>query len=80
MLKIATATEVGAQAAEVSVLLSFVPFQVLKWMKQHSREIISMSETFFEMSAETVALPVIRNTYLRAHTAGRSNRENVTAL
>jgi hypothetical protein len=38
------------------------------------------SYSFFELSAETVALPVIPNTYSRAHKAARSNRENATAL
>ena len=32
------------------------------------------------LSAETIALPVIPNTYPRAHTAARSSRESVAAL
>jgi hypothetical protein len=34
------APEEEAQAAAVSGFLSFVPFQILKWTRQHSREII----------------------------------------
>jgi hypothetical protein len=36
--------------------------------------------SFFELSAETIALPVIPNTYPRAYKAARSNRESVAAL
>ncbi|MEY2603974.1 MAG: hypothetical protein QOH31_1763 [Verrucomicrobiota bacterium] len=36
------APEEEAQAVVVSVFLSFVPFQILKWTRQHSREIISI--------------------------------------
>jgi hypothetical protein len=36
--------------------------------------------SFFVLSAETVGLPVIPNTYPRAHKAARSNRESVAAL
>jgi hypothetical protein len=35
---------------------------------------------FFELSPETVALPVIPNTYPRANKAARSNRESIAAL
>ena len=35
---------------------------------------------FLQLSVETIALPVIRNTYPRAHKAARSNRESVAAL
>jgi len=35
---------------------------------------------FFEVSAETVALPAIRNTYPRANKAARSNRESVASF
>jgi hypothetical protein len=31
-----------AQVAAVSGFLSFVPFQILKWTRQHSREVISI--------------------------------------
>jgi hypothetical protein len=36
--------------------------------------------SFLELSAETVAQPVIPNTYPREHTAARSNKEGVAAL
>ena len=38
------APEEEAQAAAVSGFLSFVPFQILKWRRQHRREIIRLSQ------------------------------------
>jgi hypothetical protein len=46
----------------------------------HKRLMIYERLAFFELSAETVALSVIQNTYLRAYKAARSNRESVAAL
>jgi hypothetical protein len=40
----------------------------------------SFALSFFELSVETVAPPVIPNMYLHAHKGARSNRESVAAL
>jgi hypothetical protein len=53
--------------------------------KQRERNVvvfrgISKALSFFELSAETVALPVIPNAHPRARKAARSNRESVPAL